>query len=81
MGGRAHEEDEKAEVVVAIVGDVWALKRARGKSTAQTESSDVVDEQLVVILLALVDEDVAIRLEQPQSLEMRNDSRGARSEK
>ena len=41
----------------------------------------MVDEQLVVVLLALVDEDVAIRLEQPQSLEMRNDSRGARSEK
>ena len=33
----------------------------------------MVDEQLVVILLTLVYEDVTIRLEQPESLEMRDD--------
>lgn len=57
------------------------MKSDAGRPTAQTEGRDVVDEQLVVILLALVDEHVAVRLEQPESLDMRGDGRGVRSEK
>ena len=74
----ADEENEEAEVVVAVVSDVCTSQRLYAP-TAQTERRDVVDEQLVVIFLALVHEHVAVRLEQPESLRVRQGRAASRS--